>query len=123
LRRDAERQARLAVPGLIAAISLYSQENSHTTDLRVVHKVEPVYTKEALDAKIEGIAILSSMTGTDGVPSDIKVVRGRGKGLDERAVERLRQWRVAPATKFGEPVSAKATMEMSFRLLSSSNSK
>jgi len=82
---------RLAVPGLIAAISLYSQEISHTTDLRVVYKVEPGYTKEALDAKIEGIVILSSTIWANGVPSDIKVVRGLGKGLDEKAVECLRQ--------------------------------
>jgi periplasmic protein TonB len=114
---------RLAVLCLITAISLYSQEISHTTDLRVIHKVEPEYTKEALDAKIEGTAILSSMIGTDGVASDIKLVRGLGKGLDEKAVECLRQWRFAPATKFGEPVSTKATIEINFRLPQSPNSK
>jgi protein TonB len=114
---------RLVVLYLIAGISLYSQEISHTTSPRVIHKVEPEYTKEALDAKIEGTVVLSSTIGTDGVPSDIKVVRGLGTALDEKAVECLRQWRFAPATKFGEPVSIKATIEMNFRLPRSPNSK
>jgi len=115
---------RLALLGLIAAISLYSQEISHTTDPRVDHKVEPEYTKEALDARIEGPVVLSLVIGADGVPSDIKVVRGLGMGLDEKAVQCLRRWRFAPATKFGEPVSTpRATIQMNFRLPQSLNSK
>ena len=114
---------RLAVLCLITAISLCSQEISHTTDVRLIHKVEPEYTKEGLDAKIEGTAVLSSMIGTDGVPSDIELVRGLGKGLDEKAIECLREWRFAPATSHGEPVSVKVTVELVFRLPPSSKSR
>jgi protein TonB len=114
---------RLAMLGLIAAISLCSQEISHTTDPGVVHRVEPQYTREALDAKIKGTVILSLMIGADGVPSDIKVVRGLGMGLDEKAVECLRQWLFKPATKFAEPISIKAIVEINFRLPQSPNSK
>jgi len=56
------------------------------------------YTNEALAAKIEGDVILSLMVGPDDVPSDIKVVRGLGMGLDEKAVECLQPWRFKPAT-------------------------
>jgi len=115
---------RLAVLVLTAAVGLLQpQELSHTTSPKVIHKVEPEYTKEALDAKIEGEVILSFMIGTDGIPSDIRLLRGLGKGLDEKAIECLKQWRFAPATSHGEPVSAKATVEMNFRLPRSSNSK
>ncbi len=115
---------RLAILLLTAVITLRPQEISHTTEPIVIHKAEPQYTKEALDAKAEGVVILSSMIGEDGVPSDIKVVRGLGMGLDERAVECLQQWRFKPATNyFSEPVSAKVTIEMNFRLLRSSKSK
>jgi protein TonB len=114
---------RLAALFLIAVSFLHPQEISHTTEPRVAHRVEPEYTKEARDAKIEGVVILSLLIGADGAPSDIKVVRGLGKGLDEKAVECLQQWRFIPATNHSEPVSTKATFEMNFRLPPPSNSK
>src|SRR5260221_12183040 len=108
---------RLAILLLIAAVSLYSQETSHKTEPRLIRKVEPQYTKEALAAKIQGTVVLSLTIEADGVPSDIKVVRRLGMGLDEKAVECLQQWRFRPATDyFSEPVAAKATVEINFRL-------
>jgi periplasmic protein TonB len=108
---------KLAILLLIAAVSLRSQEIAHNTAPRLTHKAEPQYTKEASAAKIEGDVSLSLTIGTDGVPSDIKVVRGLGMGLDEKAVECLQQWRFEPATSHGEPVSTKAKVVISFRLL------
>lgn len=107
---------RLAVLLLIAAACLYPQELSHATSPRTAHKVDPEYTKQALDAKVEGDIVLSAIVGMDGIPSDIKVVHGLGKGLDQKAVECLRQWRFTPGTNHGEPVSTRATIEMNFRL-------
>ena len=102
---------------LIAVVSL-RQEIRHISELRLIHKAEPQYTKEARAAKIQGEVFLSLMIGVDGVPSDIKVDRGLGMGLDEKAVECLQQWRFKPAIDyFGEPVSAKAKVEINFRLL------
>jgi periplasmic protein TonB len=114
---------KLAILLLIAVFSLRSQEISHTTDPRVMHKVEVQYTKEALAAKLQGVVTLSLTVGEDGVPADIKLVRGLGMGLDEKAVECLQQWRFQPATRDGEPISAKVTVEMNFRLPPSSRSK
>jgi hypothetical protein len=39
----------------------------------------------------------------DGTSSAIKATRKLGKGLDEKAVECLRQWRFQPGTSHGEP--------------------
>src|SRR3954471_15213308 len=114
---------KLAILLLTAVAFLHCQELSHTTEPMVIHKTESQYTKEARDAKIEGDVILSSVIGADGVPSDIKLVRSLGMGLDEKAVECLKQWRFRPATNHNEPVSAKVTVEMNFRLPRSSNSK
>ena len=115
---------KLAILLLTAVAILHPQEISHTTELKPIHTVPPQYTKEALAAKIEGDVILSVMVGPDGVPSDIKLVRGLGMGLDEKAVECLRQWRFKAATNyFSEPVPAKATVEVNFRLPRPSNSK
>jgi TonB family protein len=114
---------KLAMLLLIGAVSLRPQEISHTTEPTIIHRVEPQYTKEALDAKLEGQVRLSVVIGADGIPSDIKVVRRLGMGLDEKAVECLQQWRFRPATRHGEPVDQKLTFGMNFRLPPSSNSK
>jgi protein TonB len=114
---------KLAILLLIAVISLRSQEIPHTTEPTVIHRAEPQYTKEALDAKLQGQVRLLLTIGVDGIPADIKVVRGLGRGLDEKAVECLQQWRFKPATRHGEPVDQKVTFEMNFHLPLSSSSK
>jgi periplasmic protein TonB len=114
---------KLLVLLLISLVSSLPRELSHTTEPIVIQKTEPQYTKEALDAKIEGVVTLSSVIGADGVPSYIQLVRGLGMGLDEKAVECLKQWRFRPASNHSEPVAAKVTVEMNFRLLRSSKSK
>jgi TonB family protein len=107
----------LAILLLTAITSLYPQELSHTTDPKIIRRTDPQYTKEALGAKIEGNVILSSVIGVDGAPSDIKLVRGLGMGLDEKAVECLKQWRFSPATDRGKPVSTTVTIAVNFRSL------
>jgi len=107
---------KLAILLLIAVVSLRSQEVSHTTEPRPVHTVQPQYTKEALDAKLEGTVALSTVIGTDGIPSDIKVVRGLGKGLDEKAIEALSQWRFSPGSSHGELIPAKVSVGVNFRI-------
>lgn len=109
---------RLAILLLTVAASLRPQELSHTTGPKLIHTAQPQYTKEAFAANLEGDVTLSSTIGTDGVPSDIKVVRGLGKGLDEKAVECLEKWRFRPATNHSEPVSAAVTVVINFRLRS-----
>lgn len=78
-------QVRLSVLILIAvACRLQAQEILHTSAPRVIHRVDPEYTEEALDAKLQGTVALSMVVGIDATPGEIKVVRGLGKGLDEK---------------------------------------
>jgi protein TonB len=107
---------KFAILLLIAMVSLRSQEILHTTQPILIHKVDPQYTKEAMEAKIQGDVTLSSTIGADGVPSDLKVTSGLGMGLDEKAVECLQQWRFRPATSHGEAVSTKVKVVINFRL-------
>jgi TonB family protein len=82
----------------------------------VVRKVDPEYTKEAIEAKLEGTVLLATTVGTDGLLSDIRVVKGLGKGLDEKAVECLRKWSFKAGTRDGEPIPVTATVAVNFRL-------
>jgi TonB family protein len=82
----------------------------------VTTKVEPEYTDEARANKIQGAVLLSVIVNRSGLPNDIAVVRGLDAGLDQAAINAIQQWRFAPATKAGEPVSVKAQIEVHFRL-------
>jgi protein TonB len=54
--------------------------------------------------------------GPDGKPRDIKVARALGMGLDEKAIEAVRNWKFEPAMKDGKPVSVQINVEVNFRL-------
>jgi protein TonB len=108
--------AFLLLIATVAALQPQTFPSPNTTRPAVTHRVEPEYSKEARDAKLEGTVILATVVGIDGLPSEIKVLKVLGKGLDEKAVECLQKWRFKPGTRDGEPVAVKVTVEMDFRL-------
>lgn len=61
--------------------------------------------------------LLAVIVDSQGNPRDIRVIRGLGLGLDERAMEAVSTWRFRPALLNGRPVSAPITVEVNFRLL------
>jgi len=83
----------------------------------VVSKVEPKYSEDAREGKLQGVVVLRMVIDEDGRPQDVQVTRGLGMGLDEKAMEAVRQWRFRPAYKDGQPVATQASVEMNFRLL------
>jgi protein TonB len=101
---------------LLAAVTMLPQEISHNSAPQVIHKADPEYTPEALEAKLAGTVILSLVVDTEGNPTEIKLIKGLGKGLDEKAVACLQKWHFKPGMRNGEPVSVKATVEINFRL-------
>jgi TonB family protein len=54
--------------------------------------------------------------GTDGPPHDIKIEKPLGYGLDEKALEAVRQWRFQPALKDGKPVETQTSVSLEFKL-------
>jgi protein TonB len=82
----------------------------------LIYNVDPIYSDEAREAKYQGTCVLVLIVGPDGRPRDINVTRTLGKGLDERAIEAVRQWKFSPATKDGKPVAAAINIEVTFRL-------
>jgi TonB family protein len=84
----------------------------------LVRKVEPNYSEEARRARYNGTVLLYVEIDPSGQATNIKVQRSLGLGLDEKAVEAVRQWVFKPGTKEGTPVTVAATIEVNFRLLS-----
>jgi TonB family protein len=83
----------------------------------LIYKTEPGYSQEARITKVQGTVVLQIVVGVDGVPGNISVVRQLGFGLDQKAVETIRQWRFNPGAKDGVPVPVSAQVEVNFRLL------
>jgi len=83
----------------------------------LLSKVEPEFSADARIAKYQGMTLLSLDIGVDGLAGNVRVMRGLGFGLDQKAIEAIRQWRFKPATKNGQPVKVAANIEVHFRLL------
>jgi len=83
---------------------------------RAVFTPDPEYSEEARKAKFQGTCVLWLVVGPDGHPRDIRVARTLGLGLDEKAIEAVKQWKFEPAMKDGKPVAVMINVEVSFRL-------
>ena len=82
----------------------------------LLHEVTPDYTDQARRAGLEGEVLLEIVVGPDGSVIDIRVLRRLGAGLDERAVDAVRQWRFSPARRFGTPVAVVVEVAVEFTL-------
>ena len=83
----------------------------------VLFRVDPAYSEEARKAKYSGTVVLSVEVDAAGQVTDTKVIKSLGMGLDEKAMEAVRQWRFRPGMKDGKPVTVVSQVEVSFRLL------
>jgi TonB family protein len=54
--------------------------------------------------------------GADGRVRDVRVARGLGLGLDEKAIVAVKQWKFEPARKDNQPVPVQVSIEVNFRL-------
>lgn len=86
---------------------------------RLRKKIEPQYTEAARDAKLEGAVLLDGVVSTEGSVTGLRVRRGLGLGLDEKALEAVATWEFEPARqrKDNTPVPVQVTIEVNFRLL------
>ena len=83
---------------------------------RPLYQPDPEYTEEARKAKFQGIVVLWLIVTPDGRTKDIRISRSLGMGLDQKAVEAVRQWKFDPAKKDGVPVAVQLNVEVNFRL-------
>jgi periplasmic protein TonB len=83
----------------------------------LLHQVDPEFSDEARRAKYQGVCLISIIVDTNGNPTNPHVVRPLGMGLDEKALEAVKQFRFKPAMKDGKtPVPVMITVEVNFRL-------
>lgn len=82
----------------------------------LVREVKPIYTDEARRQRIQGDVILEIVVRSDGSVGSIRVRRSLGGGLDQRAIEAVRQWRFNPARRHGTPVDVAVEVAVEFKL-------
>jgi protein TonB len=83
---------------------------------RQIYAPEPEFSEEARKAKYQGVCTLGLIVGADGRPSNIRVLSSLGMGLDEKAIEAVRNWKFEPAMKDGHPVRVEIAVEVDFHL-------
>jgi protein TonB len=83
---------------------------------RAIFAPDPEYSDEARKAKYQGTVILWVIIDAEGRPREIKVARSLGMGLDEKALQAVRNWRFEPALKDNQPVAVQVNIEINFRL-------
>jgi TonB family protein len=83
---------------------------------KILTKAEPQYTQEALLARLEGTVTVETSVGADGRILDVRARTSLGLGLDEAAVNAVRQWTFSPATRQGSPIPDVAYVEVNFGL-------
>jgi protein TonB len=83
---------------------------------RPIYKPDPEFSEEARKAKYQGVCTLGMVVGVDGRPSQIKVLGSLGMGLDEKAIEAVKNWRFEPGMKDGHPVATIIAVEVDFHL-------
>ena len=82
----------------------------------VLSAPNPTYTEEARQNKVSGDVVIALTVDEHGLPQDVRVKRGLGSGLDEKAVEAVRQYKFKPATRDGVPVATHLFINVNFKI-------
>jgi TonB family protein len=82
---------------------------------KIVSWQTPSYTPEALAARIEGTVTLEGSVDAEGKVSGLRVLKGLGYGLDERAIEVAGSWKFSPGLRNGQPVQTVTQIEVDFQ--------
>jgi protein TonB len=88
---------------------------SGITPPELLREVKPDYTEEARRRGVTGEVLLEIVVKRDGSVGQVRVLQGLGAGLDERAVEAVRQWRFSPSRRQGTPVDVMVEVAVEFK--------
>jgi len=80
------------------------------------YTVEPEFSEEARKAKFMGVVLVNLIVDAQGRPQNVHTLRGVGMGLDEKAVEAVKQYRFRPAMENGKPVAVELNVEVNFQI-------
>lgn len=83
---------------------------------QVIHAAEPEFTEQARQSNFQGDVQIKLIVDSQGNPQDIRLVSHLGMGLEEKAIEAVRQYKFKPAMYQGHPVSVQIVLDVAFHL-------
>lgn len=90
------------------------------TGPKLVNQIEPKYTSDAMQAKIQGTVTVEAVVNTDGTVARARVIKSLDKlyGLDEQALMAVSQWTFEPDSGKcqGLPAPTLVTLILAFTL-------
>ena len=81
-----------------------------------IYRVDPEFSEEARKAKLTGDVVLSLWVDSRGRVTHVSVLKGLGMGLDEKAMEAVKQFRFKPAMENGKPVTVELNIDVNFQI-------
>ena len=112
-------QLRSIYPQQIAQAApepVYRVTGQSLTEPSILREVKPDYAVEAMRGKIEGIVALEAIVERDGRVGVVRVIRALDPGLDQKAIEAVRQWRFTPGSREGRAVPVLVNIELTFKI-------
>lgn len=85
---------------------------------QVLNSIDPSSNEFAQKFGIAGMELLRTVVDANGVPRQIVIARPIGFGLDEKAVEAVKNSHFRPATANGQPVPVVVDLVVTFRIYS-----
>jgi TonB family protein len=76
----------------------------------------PDYTNPARKVKYPGVLLLQVVITEGGTVSHIAILRGLPFGLNQQAIQAVRQWRFQPPMRGSEPLACEVMIELNFHL-------
>lgn len=83
---------------------------------RLLREVKPDYPEDARRRSVEGDVVMEIVVRRDGSVGDVRVLQSLGAGLDQRAIDAVKQWRFDPARRQGSPVDVLVEVSVEFKL-------
>jgi TonB family protein len=83
---------------------------------QVIQSVQPDFTEEARQANFQGNVAIQLIVDAQGNPQDIRVTRHLGMGLEQKAIDAVRQYKFRPAMYQGHPVAVQIVIDVDFHL-------
>ncbi len=82
----------------------------------LIHFADAEFSAEGRSAQINGTSYISLVVDTRGLPQQIHTVLPLGYGLDEAALEAVKEYRFKPAMVHGQPIAAEIMIEVNFNI-------
>ena len=120
--------AQRPLPNAPTAKPITYEVGGDVTSPKVVYAVDPEYTEEARKHRLQGTTTLFLIVDAEGSPQEVKVIRSlsatvdpkycdAARGLDDKAVEAMKQYRFRPGLLKGVPVAVAIHYDVNFQLI------